>query len=340
MMQLVQQRGIFTSGDHMIVNHGDSLFNIYFTTPLIASCIQEDDPAYCQSDFNNFGRLDTFDSDLWNNNEHFSQEEVVKALAVDMQKIEIKVVNEPLTDEAKQKLEEEHAQKLTAAPATAAAPTLPTSSHKVPETKEEKLAVWNTFLRAIARQQTADASNSLDAIFQSWTTPTAIVGDMAWFRIFEQLILTSNPELLKQKQKIVAFLEKHSYWNESVWKAILKHWGIGDRAANQAIVALDTSQLPTMRRTPLFYQKDVDIKDFWEYEWLTDIFPNGIDWRSYEYVEEVGKDVAVPLILYFNPAGKCMSKALYWQAMASRQFFSTLVMNLPRMMYRFMVIRL
>jgi GR25 family glycosyltransferase involved in LPS biosynthesis len=99
MMQLIQARGIFTSGDHMIVNHGDGIFNIYFTRPLLTSCIQENDPVYQKSDFNNFARLDSFDSDLWNNNEHFTQEEVLAALAVEMRKIDIKVVNQPLSDE-------------------------------------------------------------------------------------------------------------------------------------------------------------------------------------------------------------------------------------------------
>lgn len=69
---LVKEKGIFTSGDHMIVNHGDSLLNIYFTTPLFATCYQENDPVYQTSQFNNFDRVDNFDSDLWNNNERFA----------------------------------------------------------------------------------------------------------------------------------------------------------------------------------------------------------------------------------------------------------------------------
>jgi GR25 family glycosyltransferase involved in LPS biosynthesis len=322
MMQLIQQRGIFTSGDHMIVNHGDGLFNIYFTTPLIASCIQENDPVYQKSDFNNFARLDSFDSDLWNNNEHFSQEEVVAALAVDLRKIDIKVVNEPMSEETKRKLEEEHAKKMAEAPAvtqqpsvtvatTAATAATAATATPQPQTKEEKLAIWNGFLRAIAKNQTTDATTGLERIFALWNTPTAIVGDMSWFRIFEQLILTSNPEMAKQKERILAFIEQHSYWNESVWKAILKHWGAdGDKRSNQSVVALNTSQIPTLRRTPIWVQKDVDFKDFWEIEWLQFLFPNGIEWREYEFVGDVGKDDPLPVIMYFNPSGKCMAKAL------------------------------
>lgn len=301
MMQLISQRGIFTSGDHMIVNHGD-LFNIYFTTPLLASCIQENDPVYQKSDFNNFARLDAFDSDLWNNNEHFSQEEVVAALAVDMQKIDIRVVSEPMSDEEKQKLEEEHVKKqaapvapAAAAPATAAA---------------DKLTVWNTFLRAIAKQQTADVITALDTIFALWDTPTSILSDMSWFRIFEQLILTSNPEMAKQKDRIMAFLERHAYWNESVWKAVLKHWGIGDRRSNQSVVALDTSQVPTLRKTTMFHLEGADVKDFWEYEWLQSIFPNGIEWRPTSNVADIAGFTGTPCILYNSPHGFTMMESL------------------------------
>jgi len=67
--------GYWTSADHMICNLQEFM-NIYFTNPLVAGCFQDDDPVYCASQFNDFSRLDKFDSDLWNNNEHFSKEEV------------------------------------------------------------------------------------------------------------------------------------------------------------------------------------------------------------------------------------------------------------------------
>jgi GR25 family glycosyltransferase involved in LPS biosynthesis len=81
LITLVKEKGIFTSGDHMIVNHGDNLLNIYFTLPLLATCYQENDPIYQKSDFNNFNRVDNFDSDLWNNMEAFSPEELMAAVS-------------------------------------------------------------------------------------------------------------------------------------------------------------------------------------------------------------------------------------------------------------------
>ena len=73
---LIQEKGIFTSMDHMIVNHGE-LLNIYFTTPLLAGCFQDADPNYRNADFNNFNRVDKFDSDIWNNLDCFSDQEVI-----------------------------------------------------------------------------------------------------------------------------------------------------------------------------------------------------------------------------------------------------------------------
>ena len=67
--------GYWTSADHMICNL-QGYMNIYFTNPLLAGCFQDEDPVYCASQFNDFSRIDKFDSDLWNNNEHFSKEEV------------------------------------------------------------------------------------------------------------------------------------------------------------------------------------------------------------------------------------------------------------------------
>jgi GR25 family glycosyltransferase involved in LPS biosynthesis len=99
LITLIKEKGIFTSGDHMIVNHGDSLLNIYFTTPMMAGCFQDDDPVYQTSAFNDFSRKDTFDSDLWNNNEHFSQDEVVTQMAALMQPLLTPVI-QPVVEES------------------------------------------------------------------------------------------------------------------------------------------------------------------------------------------------------------------------------------------------
>jgi len=68
--------GFWTSADHVLCNPVDILKS-YIFEPLVAGSYQDDDPAYANSDFNDFSRIDGFDSDLWNNDERFSAEEKV-----------------------------------------------------------------------------------------------------------------------------------------------------------------------------------------------------------------------------------------------------------------------
>lgn len=77
---LYARDGYWTSADHMICNPINTI-NMYFLDPLMAGCYQDDDPKYQNSQFNDFSRIDGFDSDLWNNDERFSEEEVKSALA-------------------------------------------------------------------------------------------------------------------------------------------------------------------------------------------------------------------------------------------------------------------
>jgi GR25 family glycosyltransferase involved in LPS biosynthesis len=71
--------GYWTSADHMLCNHVESM-NLYFLDPLVAGCYQDDDPVYRTSAFNDFNRIDKFDSDLWNNDERFTEEEIQRCL--------------------------------------------------------------------------------------------------------------------------------------------------------------------------------------------------------------------------------------------------------------------
>ena len=75
---IIARGGYYTSADHMICNQIDFL-NHYFLSPLVAGSYQDDDPKYANSQFNDFNRVDNFDSDLWNNNERFDFNEVVAA---------------------------------------------------------------------------------------------------------------------------------------------------------------------------------------------------------------------------------------------------------------------
>jgi GR25 family glycosyltransferase involved in LPS biosynthesis len=65
----------FTSIDH-ILGHPIVGLVTYVATPLLTSCFQESDAVYMNSQFDNLLRHDQFDSDIWNNTECFSEEEL------------------------------------------------------------------------------------------------------------------------------------------------------------------------------------------------------------------------------------------------------------------------
>lgn len=61
--------------DHVL---GNPMYQLrtYICQPMFAYCFQENDPVYLQSNFNDIQRKDTFDSDIWNNTETFTEEEL------------------------------------------------------------------------------------------------------------------------------------------------------------------------------------------------------------------------------------------------------------------------
>jgi hypothetical protein len=72
---MMKKGGYWTSADHILCGPNSDIIT-YFLTPLVAGCYQDDDPNYASSEFNNFSRVDKFDSDLWNNDERFTKAEV------------------------------------------------------------------------------------------------------------------------------------------------------------------------------------------------------------------------------------------------------------------------
>jgi GR25 family glycosyltransferase involved in LPS biosynthesis len=76
---ILEHDGYWTSADHMVCNRIDTM-NLYVLDPLVAGASQDNDPIYQNAQFNNFSRVDNFDSDLWNNDERFSESEVLEQL--------------------------------------------------------------------------------------------------------------------------------------------------------------------------------------------------------------------------------------------------------------------
>jgi GR25 family glycosyltransferase involved in LPS biosynthesis len=79
LQSIIDKGGYWTSADHMICNRTD--MNLYVLDPLVAGASQDSDPAYQTSQFNDFSRVDGFDSDLWNNDERFTGEEIAQCLS-------------------------------------------------------------------------------------------------------------------------------------------------------------------------------------------------------------------------------------------------------------------
>jgi len=65
----------FTISDQLLGHHQLNLKK-YFIQPFLANCFQENDPNYILSDFNKLQREASYDSDLWSNTDHFTEEEV------------------------------------------------------------------------------------------------------------------------------------------------------------------------------------------------------------------------------------------------------------------------
>lgn len=74
--------GYHTSADHILGQYHNTM-NVYISIPLLAGCYQDSDPKYQASQFNDFSRVDNFDSDLWNNDERFTVEECKSAFSID-----------------------------------------------------------------------------------------------------------------------------------------------------------------------------------------------------------------------------------------------------------------
>jgi GR25 family glycosyltransferase involved in LPS biosynthesis len=87
----------FTVSDHLL-GSPDVGLKKYFINPQVSYCFQEDDPVYVNSEFNNLHRKDTFDSDIWNNTECFSQDELHQFINITLNTNKFTQVNKKILD--------------------------------------------------------------------------------------------------------------------------------------------------------------------------------------------------------------------------------------------------
>ena len=72
LMDAIHTRGIYTSIDHYMLHPSQGL-TTYVLKDLITTCFQAEDPSYKTAVFDEFLRVDTYDSDIWNNKECFQK---------------------------------------------------------------------------------------------------------------------------------------------------------------------------------------------------------------------------------------------------------------------------
>lgn len=71
MKKIIEEGGIWTSIDHMIMSMNKRGGEIYVHWESIGVSSQEGDKEYEETDYDNFGRKVNYDSDIWNNTERF-----------------------------------------------------------------------------------------------------------------------------------------------------------------------------------------------------------------------------------------------------------------------------
>ena len=86
----------FTVSDHLL-GHPSVGLKKYFTNPLLSHCFQEDDTNYVNSQFNDLHREDTFDSDIWNNKECFTEAELAPFRSLVLQSTPSSAIVEQVT---------------------------------------------------------------------------------------------------------------------------------------------------------------------------------------------------------------------------------------------------
>jgi GR25 family glycosyltransferase involved in LPS biosynthesis len=274
LIQLIKERGIFTSGDHMIVNHGDELLKIYFTTPLLATCFQEEDPVYQKSDFNNFARVDNFDSDLWNNTDCFSKDEIQACIAKEIQQ-----------------------SSATATPYQAqAAPSKPVADDK--DHHEDTIQMWNAFLKSIALKKSDEIKQHLVFIFDAFSSYSIqqLSKNLSYFRVLEQLVVMDEPMLKPYRtymlERIIVLPNKQILTIFDKMRASLED---SKRPTSNGITFFER---PAEKRILAFHMKEINPNVCMEREWLDSLFPHPLEYKQFSSINDIAAMKETPVFVF------------------------------------------
>lgn len=83
-LNIVDKEGLTRVSDHMLCDNYEKL-ELGIIYPVVAGCYQDDDPKYTQANFNDYKREEKTDTDLWNDDVRFTEEEISNASTVSEQ---------------------------------------------------------------------------------------------------------------------------------------------------------------------------------------------------------------------------------------------------------------
>jgi GR25 family glycosyltransferase involved in LPS biosynthesis len=143
------ERKYFTVSDH-ILGHPAVGLTKYIATPLLSYCFQEEDPNYLQSQFNDIHRKDTYDSDIWNNTECFSESDLEpfhQAVAPSIDVYYLRVNDDPFELYEQSWLEDMFQRKLVMKPLVGWDVMVPNDSWVLVQRPHS--AAWNQYLQTL-----------------------------------------------------------------------------------------------------------------------------------------------------------------------------------------------
>ena len=221
--------GCWTSADHILCNPVDIL-KAYVMDPLVAGCYQDDDPKYATSQFNDFSRIDGFDSDLWNNDERFSDEE--KAMAVAGAELDFKAI---LKD-------------TTVAPAAAAPAAVPAATLSAPKCGGKPVVILpRQFLCMDRHALKLGQLHEADWLMALFGSPTVFSID-AVGPDSPPLTGAAPPVFILQKPHIQAATTLLTRWSAAGAKFLILH--MSDETLDDS---LDIYELPGCEKVLRFY---------------------------------------------------------------------------------------
>ena len=266
--------GYWTSADHMLCNLV-GVINMYFLDPLVSGCYQDDDPRYQNSAFNDFSRVDGFDSDLWNNTDAFDLTEAT-ALSMNGAPLDIQAA---LHDARNGVVRETQVGSETK---SAAQSTL----------QKEVSSPWRLLMAAVNANELEKARDLAFKLIDTWKeAPTS-----AEVVAFSKALSCKTFAGLPTKDVLKTLHSKWSMINETT-----KIDGITEKLETFLNYMNPSIQPPTMRGRRILAHAEVTPNALFEIHWLRELFGEGqpMNFTPIQFDAEAPKDI--PLVIVSRP---------------------------------------